>query len=373
MSDSINRNPHPDFKKAEASREAWDPSSKFSYVQTPDPNWKFGHGRNSLPDPGKDKKHVSIDPYEEGRPGALNYKLLISAITPRPIAMVSTRSSDGQTENLAVFSYFNVINHDPPLFIIGIASSMAEAKDTLRNIIDTKEAVINIISEPILEAANSTSINAPFGAPEWDVSGLTRDYSCETVKCARVKEAVFSIEAKLDMLKEWESRAHPGKKTGTLVILEGTRMWAREDAINEDRSIIDPAVSYLITSVGLIHAKTDVFYRSCDPCRGWEVSPTLEQQRALSSRDPSLRKILVAKRLSRSFKLKRNRLFNRHKYRYTHTPSLIFVFQLSSDIFIFVYIYIYIYRSKTRYRYCRYTLTETKKTPKPVHSQIRSN
>ncbi len=43
--------------------------------------------------------------------------------------------------------------------------------------------------------------------------------------------------------KEFESRATPGKKTGVLAIIEGVRFWAREDAINEDRNIINPAVS----------------------------------------------------------------------------------------------------------------------------------
>jgi hypothetical protein len=44
--------------------------------------------------------------------------------------------------------------------------------------------------------------------------------------------------------KEFESRATPGKKTGVLAIVEGVRFWAREDAVNEERNLIDPAVSY---------------------------------------------------------------------------------------------------------------------------------
>jgi hypothetical protein len=54
---------------------------------------------------------------------------------------------------------------------------------------------------------------------------------------------VFSIEAKLVETKEFESRATPGKKTGVLAIVEGVRFWAREDAVNEDKNLIDPAVS----------------------------------------------------------------------------------------------------------------------------------
>lgn len=239
--DGMKRNPHPDFKSVEASRPDFETNSTFRWNKTPAPSWNFGDGANGL-----DKStagHVSIDPYAEGRPGTFNYKLLISAITPRPIAFVSSRSADGTVTNLAPFSYFNLINHDPPLFVVGFSSSVENAKDTLRNLLDSKECVINIISETFVEAANSTSTNAPYGVSEWDVSGLTPEYDCETVKCARVKEAVFSIEAKLESFREWDSRGSPGKKSGTMVVLEGTRFWAREDAINEDRNLVDPAVS----------------------------------------------------------------------------------------------------------------------------------
>lgn len=245
MSDSIQRNPHPDFKKVEASRPDWDASSSFRYTKTVAPDWTFGDGANgSDSSSAGDKKHVAIDPYEDGRPGGFNYKLLISSIVPRPIAFISTRSADGSTTNLAPFSYFNVMNHDPPLFVVGFATDAARgAKDTLRNLRETDQCVVNIISEPFIEAANATSVNAPYGTSEWDVSGLTPAYDCETVKCARVAEAIFSIEAKLDTLKEYESRVTEGKKTGTIAILEGTRFWVREDALNEDKNLVDPSVS----------------------------------------------------------------------------------------------------------------------------------
>ena len=250
MADSMKRNPHPDFKAVEASRPEFETNSTFRFNKTPAPSWKFGDGANDL-----DKStvgHISIDPHAEGRPGGFNYKLLISAILPRPIAFVSSRSADGSVTNLAPFSYFNVVNHDPPLFIIGFSSPIENAKDTLRNLLESKECVINIISETFVEAANSTSTNAPYGVSEWDVSGLTPEYDCETVKAARVKEAVFSIEAKLDSVREFDSKATPGKKSGTMVILEGTRFWVREDAINEDRNLVDPAVGAIMFCVASV-------------------------------------------------------------------------------------------------------------------------
>lgn len=241
----IKRNPHPDFKKVEASRPAWDRDATFKYTQTASPSWTPGSGANDLPVPSS-AAHVTIDPYAEGRAPVNNYKLLISAIVPRPIAFISTVSKDGTTTNLAPFSYFQMINHDPPLFTIGFATSLGaaeQAKHTLHNLHETGECTINIISEHYIEAANYTSINAPYGVSEWAVSGLTPAYDCETVKPARVKEAVFSIEAKLESVREFESRSQPGKVSGTMAVVEGLRFWVREDAINEERNIIDPAVS----------------------------------------------------------------------------------------------------------------------------------
>lgn len=91
---TVGRNPHPDFSKVEASRPDWDPNTEWHFTKTKQPGWKLGQGAN---DGGAslEKKHVEIDPYEDGRPAVFNYKLLISGIIPRPIGFVSTRSEDG--------------------------------------------------------------------------------------------------------------------------------------------------------------------------------------------------------------------------------------------------------------------------------------
>lgn len=101
-----------------------------------------------------------------------------------------------------------------------------------------------MISEHFVEAANSTSVNVPYGVSEWDISGLHQEKS-SCVKPARVKEAVFAVECRLVDVREFESRETPGKKTSVLAILEGVTFWVREDAVNEDKNIIDPAVSLL--------------------------------------------------------------------------------------------------------------------------------
>jgi len=235
---TVKRNPHPDFKKVEASRPDWPQESEWHYTKTVSPSWSFGDGATDQS--AKSRKHISIDPYEPGRPAVLNYKLLISAIVPRPIGFCSTVSKNG-AQNLAPFSYFNVVNSDPPIFIFGFSGGFDRAKDTLRNLLDTGECCVNIISEHFIEAANACSINAPHGVSEWALSGLT-PAPCEAVKAPRVAEAVFSVEAKLRSTEEFESKATPGLKTGVLAVIEGVRFWARDDAINDERSLIDPKV-----------------------------------------------------------------------------------------------------------------------------------
>jgi len=244
----IKRNPHGNFKEVEAGRVPWDTDSSWHFTQTKNPNWRVGDGAN---DNGESLKHshVEIDPNADGRPAAFNYKLLISAIIPRPVAFLSTRSKDGTSTNLAPFSYFQVVNHDPPVFTIGYAGGMDHAKDSLRNLVDSGECVINIISEHYLEAANSTSVNAPYGTSEWVLSGLT-PAECTVVKASRVKEAVFAIEGKLMNTQEFDSKSTPGKKSGVLAVVEGVRFWARDDAINDDRNLIDPAILRPISRLG---------------------------------------------------------------------------------------------------------------------------
>ncbi|KZF24105.1 hypothetical protein L228DRAFT_244984 [Xylona heveae TC161] len=245
---AVQRNPHPEFKKVEASRPGWREDVEFNYTKTKSPEWKPGQGGN---DNGEslNKEHIQIDPYEEGRPAVYNYKLLISGIIPRPIGFISTCSGDGRSTNLAPMSYFQVVNHDPPVFTVGFSGGLENAKDSLRNLTETKECVINIISEHFIEAANFTSITAPYGVSEWALTGLHPE-PCSTVKASRVKESIFSVEGMLVQTHEFSSRADPGKKTGVLAIIEGTRFWVREDAINKEKNIIDPAVLRPMSRLG---------------------------------------------------------------------------------------------------------------------------
>jgi flavin reductase (DIM6/NTAB) family NADH-FMN oxidoreductase RutF len=107
------------------------------------------------------------------------YKVLSGSIIPRPIAWVSTRDANGHY-NLAPFSFFNLFCVDPPTiaFAPGYKNMMnngdsanPEPKDTLRNIIDTKEFVVNLVSRELAGKMNHTSGEYPHGTSEFDEVG----------------------------------------------------------------------------------------------------------------------------------------------------------------------------------------------------------
>lgn len=69
------------------------------------------------------------------------------------------------------------VTHNPPLLSVSFSLSPKKQKDTRENILATKEFVVNIISEPFVEAANSASVEAPADVDEWIWSGLTKEPS----------------------------------------------------------------------------------------------------------------------------------------------------------------------------------------------------
>ncbi|WP_239719741.1 MULTISPECIES: flavin reductase family protein [unclassified Mammaliicoccus] len=85
-----------------------------------------------------------------------NYKLLIGSIIPRPIALVTTESDDNVL-NIAPFSFFNVVSSDPPILSIAVQRVNGEMKDTARNIIQNKEAVVHIVDTDNVRDTNQTA------------------------------------------------------------------------------------------------------------------------------------------------------------------------------------------------------------------------
>lgn len=226
-----------DFAQVSANRPDFDRSAPIAVTKSPDSTWRYGQGLRVDPS-SVDLVHREIDPDAPSREKSDNYNLLISGIAPRPIGFISTKSKDGKSKNLAPFSYFQVVDHDPPLFIVGIGARSEKLKDTLLNLKESGECVINTVSENMIEAVNATSLDVPYGVSEWDVSGL-HEAPTTTVKPSRVQESVFSIEGKVVDIREFTEFAKPGLMPSAVVFIRGTRFWVREDAINDKSNHID--------------------------------------------------------------------------------------------------------------------------------------
>ena len=129
-------------------------------------------------------------------PPQARYKLLASTVTPRPIAWVVSQSAAGAV-NAAPFSFFNVLAGDPPTVGISIGSrAPGQPKDTLANIRDTNEFVVNLVSRENAEAMNKTATEFPPGVDELAAAGLTRLPSVK-VTPPRIAESPVAFECKL--------------------------------------------------------------------------------------------------------------------------------------------------------------------------------
>nr|WP_279326009.1 flavin reductase family protein [Bacillus sp. FJAT-47783] len=139
---------------------------------------------------------------------------MIGSILPRPIAFVSTIDKCNQA-NLAPFSFFTGICADP--FMVCFAPMLrgtdGEKKDTLLNIEETKEFVINVVSEDFVEKMNNCAIEYDRHIDEFIESGLTRLES-QIVKPPRVKESKVQLECVLHDILHFGDQ--PG--AGSLVI-----------------------------------------------------------------------------------------------------------------------------------------------------------
>lgn len=86
-----------------------------------------------------------------------NYKFLTAAVAPRPIAWITTKSSENDVVNLAPFSFFTVVSSDLPYVLIATTRKNGQKKDTARNLSQTKEGVIHVVDENILHQMNETA------------------------------------------------------------------------------------------------------------------------------------------------------------------------------------------------------------------------
>jgi flavin reductase (DIM6/NTAB) family NADH-FMN oxidoreductase RutF len=162
------------------------------------------------------------------------YKLMIGSIVPRPIALVSS-VDEANVRNLAPFSYFTACSANPPVVVFCpmLRPLPPMAKDTLRNVMATREFVVNIVSEEFVERMNATAAQVGPEVDEFELSGLT-PLASELIKPARVAESHVHMECRL--LQVVHVSEQPGG--GSVVLGEVLRFHVDEDYIEDFR--IDP-------------------------------------------------------------------------------------------------------------------------------------
>ncbi|TPE39990.1 flavin reductase family protein [Pontibacter mangrovi] len=206
---------------------------------------------------------ITIDPHLTKT--AEVHALLLGAIAPRPIAFVSTTDKEGNV-NLSPFSFFNVFSAKPPILIFSPARRVSDntAKHTLENVLETREAVINIANYELVEQMSLASTEYDRGINEFIKAGLTPTPSLK-VSPPRVAEAPVAFECKV---KEVISLGAEGG-AGNLVICEVVLMHVNESILNEAGKV-DPFKLDAVARMGgnyYLRANGDCIFELPKPLR----------------------------------------------------------------------------------------------------------
>jgi len=156
------------------------------------------------------------------------YPLLVGGIIPRPIAWVSTQSQQG-IDNLAPYSFFSVASCTPPVLTMTQINAQPESdKDTLRNLKETQECVINIVSADLAEAMNASCANYAADISEFKAVQVA---SCdsETVAPKGVAQAKVRYECRLKEVITLSDQPGGGK----LILLDVRHIYVEETLMKE--------------------------------------------------------------------------------------------------------------------------------------------
>ncbi|QKE63182.1 flavin reductase family protein [Aquipseudomonas campi] len=172
------------------------------------------------------------------------YRWLASTVTPRPIAWVSSLSREG-VSNLAPFSFFQVISDDPPSLMINVGSrDDGSLKDTLRNVQDTGELVIQLVSFAQAEAMNASAAHLPHGISEFSHCGIA-SLSSALVRPPRVAGAPVAFECRL-----LEVQPFPRATPNCHLIFVEVLLAHIDDAVLNEQGRIDPQRLDLVGRLG---------------------------------------------------------------------------------------------------------------------------
>ncbi|KAJ3331158.1 hypothetical protein HDU76_003944 [Blyttiomyces sp. JEL0837] len=224
----------------------------FTFTQPPHPEWQPGDNtQQPLP------SHVSQDAetvfdVSKITPGEA-YQFLISAVIPRPIALITTQNPKTNITNIAPFSYFNMVCHNPATLMISInLQNPTTKKDTLTNIEASSEFVVNSFNEHITESANHTSINSPYDISEAELSGIELVDS-KVVKIPRIKHSHVSFECKHEYthyIKDDQGNLATGVVFGRILSITVKDGVLLKDPRGGNVGTVDPAKYGIVSRLG---------------------------------------------------------------------------------------------------------------------------
>ena len=173
------------------------------------------------------------------------YQYLSSAITPRPIAFVSTIDKSGN-KNLSPFSFFNVFSVNPPILVFSPVRRMRNntSKHTLDNVLQLKECVISLVTEDIAQQVSLSSCDFDSETNEFEKAGFT-EIKSDLVSPPRVKESPINFECKINEVIPLGEEGG----AGSLVLCEILKIHIDETVLDENNAI-DPLKLNIVSRLG---------------------------------------------------------------------------------------------------------------------------
>lgn len=165
------------------------------------------------------------------------YKLLVSTVVPRPIALVTSVDAAGIV-NAGPYSFFNAMSSNPAIVVIGVGKPSGKMKDTGTNIRTTREFVVNLVSEKILDQMNVTAIDFPPEVDELAEAGLTAA-PCDLVRAPRIAESPVAMECILNQVIDIGP-------SNDIVIGEVKRFHIADEHVNLERMHVDTPALELV-------------------------------------------------------------------------------------------------------------------------------
>ena len=176
---------------------------------------------------------------------------LLSAVSPRPIALASTIDEKGNS-NLSPFSFFNVFSANPPILIFSPARRVRDntTKHTLHNVESTKEVVINVVNYDLVHQASLSSTEYPEGTNEFEKAGLSMLPS-DKVKPFRVAESPIQFECKVNDIVALGTEGG----AGNLVICEVVKLHISEEVLNDNQTINQETLDLVARAGGSYYSR----------------------------------------------------------------------------------------------------------------------